>query len=246
MKNKVDKSPHVHQRDKIKNKVELKPLNWTPKQRKFIELATNKDSRIIFISGPAGTSKTILAVFAALELVNQRKVSDIIYIRSAVESSDSKLGYLPGEVDDKMAYYGIPLMDKLEELLNQADIQNLKKEERFHVQPVNFIRGQSWNARCALVDEAQNMTQKEIFTILTRIGKFSKCFVMADEMQSDINGKSGGFTRLCQHFTDAEGNKHGIFHFEFDEDDIMRDELTKFLVKRYKLIPETKNLHHNH
>jgi len=188
MKNKTDQSPRVPQRDKLKDRLEIRPLSWTEKQRQFISLALNRDTRVIFISGPAGTAKTILAVFVALELLNQHKVSDIIYIRSAVESSDSKIGYLPGEVEDKMAYYGIPFMDKLTELLPKGDIQSLQKDSRIDIQPVNFIRGQNWNAKIAIVDEAQNMTHKEIFTILTRIGRFSKCFVLADETQSDING----------------------------------------------------------
>lgn len=237
-----DTSPRVPQRDKLKNSLDLKPLAWTERQKEFLDLALNKNTRIIFVSGPAGSTKTILAVYAALELINQKRVSDVIYIRSAVESADSKLGYLPGEVDDKMAYYGIPFSDKLEELLNRQQIQFLKKDDRISIQPVNFIRGQSWNARVAIVDEAQNMTRKEIFTILTRVGRFSKCFVLADPVQSDINGKSGGFAQLAKYFCDAEGVDSGVYYFELQEQDIMRDELTKFLVRKYNelLKNETK------
>jgi phosphate starvation-inducible protein PhoH and related proteins len=244
MKKKQDTSPVIPQRDKLKNKLDLKPLPWTARQLEFIKLALDKDTRVVFLSGPAGTSKTILAVFCALEILNQKKASDIVYIRSAVESADNKLGYLPGDANEKMSYYGIPFLDKLEELLPRNDIHLLNKEERITVQPVNFVRGQSWNARVALVDEAQNMTQKEIFTILTRVGKFSKCFVMADEMQSDINGKSGGFTKLMNLFTDPEGNTKGLHKFEFKVEDIMRDELTKFLVMKYQALVETQPARH--
>src|SRR5581483_91085 len=125
MKHKKDTSPRIPQRDKLKGKLELKPLKWTDKQQKFLDLALNKDTKIIFISGPAGSSKTVLAAYAALELINQKRVSDILYVRSAVESADSKLGYLPGEVDDKIFYYGVPFMDKMDELLNNADAQLL-------------------------------------------------------------------------------------------------------------------------
>lgn len=238
MKHKKDTSPVVPQRDKLKGNLALKPLNWTPRQKEFLELALHKETRIIFVNGPAGSTKTILAVYSALELLNQHRVSDIMYIRSAVESADSKLGYLPGEVDDKMAYYGIPFSDKLEELLSRNDIQALTKDERIHVMPVNYIRGQSWNARFAIVDEAQNMTRKEIFTILTRVGKFSKCFVLADPAQSDINGKSGAFVKLAKHFADTEGKAKGVHYFELAEQDIMRDELTRYLVAKNKTLPE--------
>ena len=233
-------SPRIPQRDKLKGALDLKPLAWTDRQKEFLNLALDKKTRIMFVSGPAGSTKTILAVYSALELLNQQRVSDILYIRSAVESSDSKLGYLPGEVEDKMAYYGIPFQDKLEELLPKQQIKWLAEDKRISVQPVNFIRGQSWNARFAIVDEAQNMTRKEIFTILTRVGKFSKCFVLADPMQSDINGKSGGFMQLAKNFCDTEGNDNGVYHFELGELDIMRDPLTRFLVRRYENLTLTE------
>lgn len=237
MKKKHDSSLHVPQRDKLKGKLELKPLNWTEKQKQFLELALNKESKIIFINGPAGSAKTVLAAFAALQLLNEKRCSDIYYIRSAVESADNKLGYLPGELEDKMSYYGFPFLDKLDELLPKGDVDSLTKENRISIFPVNYIRGLSWNAKAIIVDEAQNMTQKELVTVLTRLGRFSKCFVLADPMQSDINGKSGGFVNMTKIFNDAESEKQGIYNFEFGEEDIMRSELVKFLVNRFKFLP---------
>jgi phosphate starvation-inducible PhoH-like protein len=236
---KTDNSVRVPQRDKLKGTLIIKPLPWTEKQQKFIEVASSKESQLIFISGPAGSAKTILATFVALELLNQKKISDIIYVRSAVESADTKLGYLPGELEDKIHYYGIPFLDKLEELLNKADIQCLVNEKRVQVFPINYVRGLSWNARAIIIDEAQNLTQKELITALTRIGKYSKCFVLADPMQSDINGKSGGFEKIASHLNDEAALSHGIHHFQFDESDIMRSELVKFLVGRLKFLTQT-------
>lgn len=238
---KRDISPRVPQREKLRGQLELKPLQWTPRQQQFLNLALNKESKILFVSGPAGSAKTVLATYAALELINQHKVSDILYVRSAVESADSKLGYLPGELGDKMFLYGIPFMDKLDELLGKNDIQALQKDNRVQIFPVNYIRGMSWNARCIIVDEAQNLTQKELITVLTRIGKFSKCFVLADPMQSDINGKSGAFTKLQELFNDAESQKQGIYSYEFEDDDIMRSDLVKFLVGRFKFLTENSS-----
>ena len=241
--NKKDKSPRIPQRDKIKSQLEIKPLEWTPKQKEFIELASNKDSKIMFISGPAGSSKTILATYVALELLNKKGHSDILYIRSAVESADNKLGYLPGEVEDKMHYYGVPFLDKLEELLNRASINNLINEKRVEIMPVNFVRGLSWNAKIIIVDEAQNLSQKELITVLTRIGKYSKCFVLADPEQSDINGKGGAFQAMQNLFNDDESKKNGIYSFEFDQEDIMRSELVKFLVNRFRFIAKRPKEH---
>lgn len=236
MKKKKDTSPKVPQRDKLKGNLELKPLNWTPKQQQYLELALDKKTRIVFTTGPAGTSKTILAAYSALELINRKSHSDILYIRSAVESADSKMGFLPGDLDEKIHYYGVPFFDKLEELLSKSSIDSLIKEKRFEIFPVNYVRGQSWNARVVIIDEAQNMTRNELITVLTRIGKFTKCYVLADPRQSDINGRSG-YTEIRDLFVDEYAAEKGVHHFEFLKEDIMRDELTKFLVERFETLP---------
>ncbi len=225
-----DNSPRVPQRDKLKTPLAIRTYTWTPKQQEFINLALDKNSKIIFVTGPAGSAKTFLSTYVALELMNTQRVSDILYIRSAVESADSKIGFLPGEVEDKMAYYGIPFIDKLKELLTTTDIQKLTKDNRIQIMPINYVRGQNWNARVIIMDEAQNMTVKEIYTGLTRIGRFTKCFVLADPTQSDINGKSGGFVRLRDHFVSPE---HGVVEFTLKPEDIMREELVRYLVERY-------------
>lgn len=235
-KNKPDKSEKITQRDKIKENLTLKEFPWTQKQKEFIQLALDKDTKIIFVNGPAGTSKTLVSTYASLTMLNQKRVSDVMYIRAAVESSDSKLGFLPGTADEKIHYYAIPFLDKLDELLPKADVDKLVKEQRVGIFPVGFTRGLNWNAKSVIVDEAQNLTQKELITILTRLGKFSKCFVLADPMQSDINGKSGAFEKIAALFADEEAKKQGIHYFEFTHEDIMRSELVKFLVSRFSVL----------
>jgi phosphate starvation-inducible protein PhoH and related proteins len=235
---KKDTSPRIPQRDKLKGKLELKPFNWTDKQKELIKLALDKETKVIFIEGPAGSAKTVLATYCALELLNNKNVAEIMYLRSAVESADTKLGYLPGELDDKIYYYGVPFLDKLDELLTKPQIDGLINEERVQVFPINYIRGQSWAAKAIIVDEAQNLTQKELVTTLTRIGERSKCFVLADPMQSDINGKSGAFTRLVELFNDEEAARQGIRYFKFEEADIMRSGLCRFLVHRLSFLPK--------
>lgn len=237
---KKDTSPRIPQRDKLKGKLELKPFNWTDKQKQFIELANHKDTKVIFIEGPAGSAKTLLATFVALELLNDKRVAEIMYLRSAVESADTKMGFLPGDLDEKMYYYGVPLLDKLDELLTKSQVSELLADDRIKIFPVNYIRGQSWASKAIIVDEAQNLTQKELVTVLTRVGERSKCFVLADPMQSDINGKSGAFVRLSELFNDDESERQGIHYFRFDEEDIMRSGLCRFLVSRFKFLDEKK------
>src|SRR5438046_3142129 len=194
----ADKSVFVTQREKLKDKLDIRELAWTEKQKEFIKLANDKDTKIIFVKGPAGSSKTLLATFVGLSLLNEKRISDILYIRAAIESSDAKLGYLPGDADEKMAYYGVPLTEKLDELLPKGQVDKLIQDARVSVFPVGFTRGLNWNAKCIIIDEAQNLVAKELVTLLTRIGKFSKCFVLADPMQSDINGKSGAFEATAE------------------------------------------------
>ena len=233
MNKKKDTSPKVHQNEKIKESVRIDERQLTSKQIELLNLLQNKTTKLVFISGPAGTAKTYTSILAGLTLLNHKRVSEIVYVRSIVESSDSKLGFLPGEMDEKMSPYIQPLIDKLEELLPKHDIDKLKKEERIHGFPINFLRGLSWNAKCIVADEAQNMTKKELITLITRVGEFSKLFICGDPDQSDINGKSG-FVPTMNIFDDEESRNNGIYVFKFDEDDIVRSGLVKFILKKLK------------
>lgn len=242
--NKIDKSTYVFQRDKLKKQplIIRERITWTEKQKKFLEIALDKNTRIMFVRGPAGTSKTLISVYVSLKLLNEGRISDIIYARSAVESSDSHLGFLPGSADDKLSYYRLPLMDKLDELLSKNDVDMLIKEQRVSMYPVNFSRGLSWNAKAIILDESQNSSRKEIITMTTRLGHYNKLFVLADPLQTDLpSNRAGGFEEIFSltKENEKEANSHGIFTFEFDKTDIVRSELVKFLVNLYeKLKPK--------
>jgi phosphate starvation-inducible PhoH-like protein len=229
----TDRSPIIPQRSKLKTNLHIYQRPLTDKQKQFLELASDKQAKIIFVAGPAGTSKTFLAVMEALKLISDKRVSDLIYIRSAVESSDTKLGFLPGEAGEKLAPYLQPLLDKLAEMLPKNEIDLLLKEERVAGVPVGFLRGLNWNAKVIIADEAQNLTFKELFTLITRVGEFSKVFILGDPDQNDINGKSG-FIKMMGHFDDDESRQNGIHVFRFTEDDIVRSGLVQFIVKKVK------------
>jgi len=232
-KQREDKSPIVPQKNKIKSEIEINQRELTIKQKQFLDIALDKNTKLMFVSGPAGTSKTYISVLAALMLMNQKRVSDLLYLRSAVESADSKIGFLPGEADEKMAPYIQPLLDKLSELTTKSAIDLLQKENRLDSIPIGFLRGLNWNAKSIIADEAQNMTYKELVTLVTRVGEFSKVFILGDPEQSDINGKSG-FMKMMNQFDDTESKEHGIYTFRFEEDDIVRSGLVKFIIKKLK------------
>jgi phosphate starvation-inducible PhoH-like protein len=140
-----DNSPYVFQRDKIDFNLQLRELPWTQKQKDIIELMSHKDTKVLFLSGPAGTSKSIVSTYCALKLLNEKRVSEVIYIRSVIESASKSLGYLPGTQEEKMSPFLSPLVDKMEELLPQCDVNKLVNEGRVKGIPINFLRGASFN-----------------------------------------------------------------------------------------------------
>jgi len=203
------------------------------KQKLFLDISLDDKTQLMFIDGPAGTAKTWLSVYCGLELFQEQKIEEMIYVRSAVESSDQKLGFLPGAQDDKMAPYLEPFKDKLEELLDPVDIRYLQEEERIYGIPVGFLRGASWENKFILVDEAQNLSEKELITIMTRIGDNCKIFICGDAMQSDIGNRSG-FNSIIDLFSDDASKEQGIHTFKFTEEDIVRSELVKFIITKLK------------
>lgn len=230
---KKDNSPKVPQRDKINYTLSIRNLDWTEKQKAFIDLALDKNTKIIFVSGPSGTSKSILSVYCALQLLNQKRVSDIIYVRTIVESASLSMGSLPGTISDKVGAFTYVLNDKLEELLCSGDVKRLYNDERVQGIPVNYLRGASYNAKAVIIDEAQNGTFSELVTCLTRIGKFTKYFILGDPMQTDLKHKDQtGFKPMFDLFNTEESQKQGIFCVEFGKEDIMRSEILKFIIEQ--------------
>jgi phosphate starvation-inducible PhoH-like protein len=229
---KQDKSQWVPQSDKIDFELSIRDFPFTEKQKTFISLALDKGTKVIFLDGPAGSSKTILSVYVALQMLQSKKNGEIYYIRSVVESADKSMGYLPGEASEKFGPFAQPLMDKLEELLPVPEIKRLVNEDRIKATPVNFMRGLSINASTVIIDESQNLSKKEIITILTRIGKYCKFIFCGDHQQSDIPGKESGFSKMIEVFDDEESRQNGIYCLRFEKEDIMRSEILRFIIDK--------------
>lgn len=225
------KHERVPQRKKIDYSLNLKGYTWTPKQQEFIDLVCNKEVKLIYVEGPAGSAKTFLGVFCGLMLMNEKRISDLLYIRSIAESASKSFGTLPGELNDKLHPFLMPLYDKLDEILSKKETDLLIKEERIIGMPINYLRGSSFNAKFVLCDEAQNLDYKELTTLITRLGKYSKMIVAGDCRQSDIQGKSG-FARMFNLFDDKESRDNGIHCFQFTKDDIVRSGIVKFIAEK--------------
>jgi phosphate starvation-inducible PhoH-like protein len=231
-----DTSPYVAQREKINFELHIRELPWNAKQKKIIDLFLDKHTKLMILKGPAGTSKTMLSMYLGLTLLNSKKVSDIVLVRSAVESSDSKLGYLPGDLSEKVQVYLTPFNDKFGELLTETEIKRLEKDNRFIICPINFARGLHFAVKFICCDEAQNLTLREIHTLMSRMGEFSKMIIAGDAEQSDLpNGKSG-FSTVYDFFSNEEAFENGIVCVELTEEDIVRSELVKYITKKFKEI----------
>ena len=222
-------------------KLNIKNFNLTDKQKSFAQIAFDKNTKIIFINGPAGSSKTFLAVYCALHMMNMNPKSELKYIRTIAESGERALGSLPGTVDEKFNPFMMPLYDKLDELISMPQSKYLETNGYIEALPINFLRGATWNDKIIIADESQNYSTKELVTLLTRIGEGTKMFICGDAMQSDIGNKSG-FMRVYDIFNNKQSEERGIYCFQFDEEDIMRSEILKYIVHMFKKLDKVNNV----
>jgi phosphate starvation-inducible PhoH-like protein len=232
-----DKSPRVIQRGKIEQPLNIRyPYEITEKQQQLLDIILDKDSKIIFVSGPAGTAKTLFAAYAGLTLLNEKRVSDIVFVRSLVESASKQAGALPGLLSEKFLPYTVPLGDKLSELLPASDVNYLTKDNRIEYLPINFARGTSMNVKYIMADEVQNMSTGEILTLVTRLGRFSKMVLCGDPGQSDI-GRMSGFMKFFDLFNDSSSREQGIHCFSFTRDDIVRNGILRHIMEKVETAP---------
>ena len=198
------------------------------KQKEYVKsLKTNK---IVISLGPAGTGKTYLAVAVALSMLLEKKVERIILSRPAVEAGE-KLGFLPGDMKDKIDPYLRPLYDSLYDLLDYDKIQRKIESGSIEIAPLAFMRGRTLKNSFAILDEAQNATEIQIKMFLTRIGENSKLVVNGDPSQIDLPNKN--HSGLVKSQSILKGIKE-IAVVNFDHQDVMRDPLVTKIVEAYQ------------
>ncbi|RTL02100.1 MAG: hypothetical protein EKK57_02820 [Proteobacteria bacterium] len=231
---KQDKSPKIHQRDKFKGELKLRPLNWTENQQKIVDTILDKQSKIVFINGPAGSGKSSLATYCGLKLLSDKTLSDYLYIRNVLEVSDSAaMGYIKGDIDAKFDPYCQIFKEKSEELMSNADLDKLMHDNRVHFVPINYVRGSNWAVKFIHVEEAANFTQGEYKLLLTRYASFSKLIFCGDTQQTDLpEKKRGAFARMLELFNNDESREKGIYTFNLDKCDIKRSDITSFLIDK--------------
>lgn len=207
-----------------------------PKQVKILKTICHPDASAIFIDGLFGTSKTFLAVLAALRLYNADQIDKILYVRSPVYSG-AEVGFLPGELKDKMSSFNAPFYDKLAELISTGQANQLEKSGIIECIPLSFIRGSSWNRTAVIVDEASSLTFSDLILVMSRIGQQSKIIIVGDSInQSDIGNRSG-LDKMFKIFDDEESRERGIFAFEMkSEEDIVRSNFIKFVMRKVGML----------
>ncbi len=206
-----------------------KPIQGrTPNQQLLVKTFGRND--LTFALGPAGTGKTYLAVALAVRALKSREVRKIILSRPAVEAGE-KLGFLPGDMKDKIDPYLQPLYDALEDMIPHAKLKEYMETDVIQIAPLAFMRGRTLNDAIVVLDEAQNTTIHQIKMFLTRLGMGSKMIVTGDTTQIDLpRSTSSGLI----HALKVLKGVNGIGRVEFEKKDIVRHQLVQRIVEAYE------------
>lgn len=215
--------------DAIVYGVNGKPIKArTPNQQLMVKACTDND--LTFALGPAGTGKTYLAVALAVRALKNKEVRKIILSRPAVEAGE-KLGFLPGDMRDKIDPYLQPLYDALEDMIPGAKLKELMDGNVIQIAPLAFMRGRTLNDAVIVLDEAQNTTVHQIKMFLTRLGMGSKMIVTGDTSQIDLpRSTASGLVQALKVLRHVEG----IGRVEFGKKDIVRHRLVQRIVEAYE------------
>ena len=200
----------------------------TAGQRAYLRAIGEND--LIFGLGPAGTGKTYLAMAMAVSALKREQVSRIVLTRPAVEAGEA-LGFLPGDLKDKIMPYLRPLYDALYDMLDTEELTRLIERGVIEIAPLAYMRGRTLNHAFVVLDEAQNTTTEQMFMFLTRLGAESKAVITGDQTQIDLpTNKRSGLIEALQALTTVEG----IAFCHFAERDVIRHELVQSIVRAYR------------
>tara|TARA_B100001057_G_scaffold458963_1_gene508708 strand:+ start:291 stop:1223 length:933 start_codon:yes stop_codon:yes gene_type:complete len=212
----------VSQLNVIDNKfIKVKNIN----QFKYLE--TIEGSTITFGIGPAGTGKTFLAVASAVKMYSENEIKKIVLTRPAVEAGE-RLGYLPGDLSQKIDPYLVPLFDSLEYFFGNETLQHLIEKRNIEIVPLAYMRGRTLNNACIILDEAQNATMSQIKMFLTRLGENSKMIITGDETQIDLHNKTfSGLKKTRKSLSSIEE----VSVLEFENADIVRNKIVSKILE---------------
>lgn len=233
-----DNSPNVYQRDKIKTELIIKEkYKLLDIQQQILDCGLDKNTKCLILDGVAGTGRTYIATLIALKLLNKKRVSEVNYIRSLIQSQDGETGFLTGDLSEKTYYFNVPFFDKINELLTKPDIDKLMKDKRLNTLPTSMLRGITQYNSVTILDEAQNCLLSTAETVMTRMGEYSLLIICGDSSgsQNDL-GQRSGFKKLCEIFNDEESKQNGIYYFRFTSEHVVRSKLVRYVVEKFEKI----------
>jgi phosphate starvation-inducible PhoH-like protein len=206
-------------------------LARTPRQGDYVRyLKSESDYDLIFGVGPAGTGKTLLAVAYGASQLALRRFERLIITRPAVEAGE-KLGFLPGDLTEKVDPYLLPVWDALSDSLGRTQMEKMREDKRIEVAPLAFMRGRTLNRAFVIVDEAQNATRAQMRMVLTRLGEGSRMVVTGDPTQTDLDHRSP--SGLPEALSLLEGDPR-VAITRFEKGDVVRHDLVARIVAAYE------------
>ncbi|MFC0878238.1 PhoH family protein [Saccharicrinis sp. FJH2] len=200
----------------------------TPNQKKFVDAFYHND--LLFAIGPAGSGKTYTAIALAVRALKNKEIRKIILSRPAVEAGE-RLGFLPGDLKEKIDPYLQPLYDALKDMIPAAKLKEYTENETIQIAPLAYMRGRTLNDAIVILDEAQNTTRNQLKMFLTRMGRNAKFIVTGDVTQIDLPSRQdSGLVQALQILKDIEGIKR----ITFNAKDIVRHRLVQKIVEAYE------------
>lgn len=211
-----------------KSDIEKSNIVLSEKQLELYKMIRNNDLTVC--QGPAGTSKTFIACYTALNLLVDKKIDKII-ITKPIQEAGENLGFIPGSIDDKIEPYARSFYSNFEKIIGSSMLEFLKENKIIEFSPLAYIRGDSLDNTLMILDEAQNCTMKQLMLWVTRIGRGTKGIVLGDRTQYDIKIKDVKISEFINHIVK---DVDGVGIFEFDKNDIVRNKFLIQIVDNYE------------
>ena len=234
-KRKVKKDPEEEKKTLQLYKSDFSTIKFTHSQLKFFK--TIKENFLTVCRGPAGTAKTFVACYAALDLLKDGEHKKIILARPAVESGEN-LGFLPGSIEEKIAPYMKGYVSNMKKIIDPEKLKQLMNSEIISMEPLAFMRSETFDDTILILDEAQNADLRQLMLVITRMGRNSKIIICGDVTQWDIKNRKKDLLILTEKITNGVDN---CATFEFSREDIVRNPILIALTDNYESYKEKEN-----
>jgi len=208
----------------------VRPKN--PSQEQYVNMLNNKEKKIVFAIGPAGTGKTLFATQYAIKQFLLGSVDKIIFTRPTV-SVDEDIGFLPGSIEEKLSPWLRPIFDILYEFITVKEVQSYLEEKVFEMAPIGYLRGRTFKRSFIIADEMQNCTQNQMKMLLTRLGEGSRMTITGDLEQHDRTGATNGLADFLSKLRKKRSDSIGMI--EFEPNDILREPIIKEVLEIYSV-----------